>query len=58
MNHTFDRSLDPQIRLLLSQMNVKDVQMTAWKFYSLDRSALMKTFASVVTYVSLVVESA
>ncbi|XP_018494250.1 uncharacterized protein LOC108863962 [Galendromus occidentalis] len=46
-----------QIRLLLSQMQVKYVQMTAWRFYKLDRAALMTTLGASVTYVSVVVQS-
>ncbi|XP_003746805.1 uncharacterized protein LOC100907580 [Galendromus occidentalis] len=46
-----------QIRLFLSQMYVKDVQMTAWRFYKLDRAALMTTYGASVSYVSLVLQS-
>ncbi|XP_022707452.1 uncharacterized protein LOC111271127 [Varroa jacobsoni] len=47
-----------QMRLLATQMAVENVQMTAFRFYSLNRSAFMTVMGAAVTYVSFVAQTA
>lgn len=45
-----------QIRLLLSQMRVPNVQVTGGKFYTLNRSTMMTTLGAAFSYVSVVID--
>ncbi|OQR73805.1 hypothetical protein BIW11_09509 [Tropilaelaps mercedesae] len=51
------RAVAHEVRLLLSQMS-RQVEMTAWRFYKLNRGAILQTIGACITYVSLVVQSA
>ncbi|XP_065298561.1 uncharacterized protein [Dermacentor albipictus] len=47
-----------QASLLMSQMQTRDVSLTAWKFYELNRAALVTTGGAVATYVVVVLQMA
>ncbi|KAK8770600.1 hypothetical protein V5799_012935 [Amblyomma americanum] len=47
-----------QAFLLASQMQTRDVSLTAWKFYDLNRAALVTTGGAIATYVVVVLQMA
>ncbi|OQR79644.1 hypothetical protein BIW11_05586, partial [Tropilaelaps mercedesae] len=47
-----------QARLFATQMRIENVQMTAFRFYNLNRSAFMTVLGASVTYVSFVAQTA
>ncbi|KAL1424971.1 hypothetical protein MTO96_019622 [Rhipicephalus appendiculatus] len=53
-----DQEFLEQASLLMSQMQTRDVSLTAWKFYELNRAALVTTGGAVATYVVVVLQMA
>ncbi|KAL3193750.1 hypothetical protein MRX96_000049 [Rhipicephalus microplus] len=47
-----------QAFLLMSQMQTRNVSLTAWNFYELNRAALVTTAGAVATYVLVVLQMA
>lgn len=53
-----DPEFSAQAFLLMSQMQATDVSLTAWKFYDLNRAALITTGGATATYVAIVLQMA
>ncbi|CAN8030825.1 unnamed protein product [Ixodes persulcatus] len=58
MSQVDDAEFARQALLLMSQMQSISVSVTAWKFYDMNRAALITTLGAVVTYVVVVFQMA